>query len=344
MPFILLGKKTAKSKPKVRTTPKVDEILGRFVPGKVKAIIELIRPFTLLAPIIGGTSAALISLKVNGGEIPWPIITSYYPFIRWDFPQILTLIWGVLALVFVNAASNSLNQATDLDVDKINKPYRPIPRGDLTKDEARTVAWFFYLMTLWRASWVNRSFAFFILLIMLMTICYSVPPIQFKKRLWISNLSIAATRGLLGFVAAWCIFDDNPFDNPTPWAMGLIMSVFIFGTITSKDFTDIDGDKAFGMRTIPVVYGLKKAALFTAMFFVLPFFLIPVLMYMHYLIPQTFIMTVMVAWGIYVLILINEAVHKKEDKVLENSPVWKHMYLMLLALQLEFLTIYYLYY
>jgi 4-hydroxybenzoate polyprenyltransferase len=316
----------------------------RFVPGKVRAIIELIRPFTLLAPIIGGTSAALISFKVNGGTVAMPVLYAGYPFVRWDFPEALTIIWGVIALVFVNAASNSLNQAVDVEIDRINKPYRPVPRGDLTQDEARTVAWFFYLMTLWRAAWVNSTFAFFILFIMLMTICYSVPPIQFKKRLWISNASIAVTRGLLGFVAAWCIFDDNPFNDPTPWAMGLVMSVFIFGTITSKDFTDIKGDRKFGMRTVPVVYGIKNAARFTAVFFVLPFFLIPVMTYLKLLIPETFIMTTMVAWGIYVLVLIYEAVYSKEDNVFENSPVWKHMYLMLLALQLGFLIIYYIYY
>ena len=55
---------------------------------------------------------------------------------------------------------------------------------------------------------------------------WSSHPIQFKKRLWISNLSIAATRGLFGFVAAWCIFDDNPFNNPTPWAMGFVMAMY----------------------------------------------------------------------------------------------------------------------
>jgi len=339
---MVVHKRPAKARPREdeRLTSK-GTFVSRFVPGKVKAIIELIRPFTLLAPIIGGTSAALISLRVGGGEIPPPVLYATYPFIRWDFPEAMTILWGVIALVFVNAASNSLNQAIDLDIDRINKPYRPIPRGDLTQDEARTVAWFFYLLTLWRAPWINRSFAFFILLIMLMTICYSVPPIQFKKRLWISNASIAATRGLLGFVAGWCIFDDNPFDDPTPWAIGLVMAVFIFGTITSKDFTDMEGDMKFGMRTIPVVYGVSTAAAFTAVFFVLPFFLIPIFTTIHWLIPEALIMTVMVAWGLYVLILINKAVHSKEEANFENSPVWKHMYLMLLALQFGFLLIYY---
>jgi 4-hydroxybenzoate polyprenyltransferase len=334
-----IGKRGKKDQAK----PRGDLIL-RFVPGKVRAFVELIRPFTLMAPIIGGTSAALISLKVNGGTVPMPILYNSYPFISWEFPEALTIVWGVLALVFVNAASNALNQAVDVEVDKINKPYRPIPRGDITQDEARTVAWLFYLLTLWRAAWVNSAFSFFILLIMLMTIGYSVPPVQFKKRLWISNASIAVTRGLFGFVAAWSMFDNNPFNNPTPWAMGLVMSVFIFGTITSKDFTDVAGDKKFGMRTVPVVYGTRFAAGFTAIFFILPFFLIPVMTTLRYLIPETFVMTAMVGWGVYVLILINEAVYKKEDKVLENSPVWKHMYLMLLALQLGFLAIYYFYY
>lgn len=320
-------------------------ILSQRVPGKLRSFIQLLRPFTLMAPILGGTSAAIISYRVNTGEmIPWPVISDTFPYLGWDFPHIMDIIWGVIALVFVNAASNTLNQVHDLEIDAINKPYRPIPRGIITKDEARTLAWIFYLVTLWRASFMNRSFAFFILLIMLMTIAYSAPPIRFKKRLWVNNFSIAFTRGILGFVAAWCIFDENPFDNPDPWAMGLIMCIFLFGTITTKDFNDVKGDKAFGMRTLPVVYGVRFSAAFTALFFIFPFMVLPLMTIWRLLIPQAFILTTLVGWGVYVLILIYEAAYAEEDTVFENSPVWKHMYLMLMALQLGFLFIYYYYY
>jgi 4-hydroxybenzoate polyprenyltransferase len=323
--------------------PPKGTLLSSKVPGKLKAFIELIRPFTLMAPIIGGTSAALISYRVNIGTIPMPYMADVFPYLRWDFPEATTIIWGVLALVFVNAASNTINQVYDLDIDKVNKPYRPIPSERITKDEARTLAWILYLLTLWRAAWLNRTFAFFILLLMLMTIAYSVPPMRLKKRLWVNNGAIAVARGLFGFVAAWSMFDENPFDNSDPWAMGLVMCIFLFGTITTKDFTDIKGDSKYGMRTIPVVFGTRFAAAFTALFFILPFVVLPLLTMFGYLISETFVLTVLMVWGVYVLVLIHEAAYKREDAIFENTPVWKHMYLMLLALQFGFLIIYYFY-
>lgn len=341
-----MAKVVKKKRSKKKVVPK-GTIFSDRVPGKLKAFVELLRPFTLLAPLIGGTSAALISFRVNDpvGEIPWPTVNETFPYVTWDFASTgLEIIWGVIALMLVNAASNALNQVYDLDIDRINKPYRPIPSGRITKDEGRSLAWILYLITLWRAAVVNRAFALIILLIMLMTIAYSVPPVRFKKRLWINNLSIAFTRGLLGFVAAWCIFDPEPWTTTHPWAMGLIMCIFLFGTVTTKDFTDVKGDRKYGMRTLPVEYGARFSAGFTALFFIVPFLILPLLTMSDYLIREAFILTILVAWGVYVLVLINEAAYKDEDAVFENSPVWKHMYLMLLALQMGFLFIYFQYY
>jgi len=184
-----------------------------------------------------------------------------------------------------------------------------------------------------------------VLMIMLITMAYSMPPLRFKQRLWWSNISIAWARGMLGFVAAWSIFDDPlvphgglPF-NPTPWTIGAIMFIFLVGATTTKDFTDIPGDKKFGMNTLPVVYGPKKAAWVSAPFFVLPFLLIPIAIYMNVLKSASILLTLLVIWGFYVIYLLSNARFEADAK-LENSPVWRHMYLMLLALQLGFMIVY----
>lgn len=308
-----------------------------FLPKKIRAYIDLIRPFTLLAPAIGGTAAALIGLCLaNNSFITVPLIME----------NLTTLIWGVSTLVIVNAASNSLNAAYDVDIDKINKPYRPIPAGIVTKDEARSLAWILYLVTIWRAATVFRfTYSFLVLLIMLITIGYSMPPLRFKQRLWISNLSVAWARGMLGFVAAWAIFDDPlrptngwPFD-PTPWAIGLIMFIFLTGATTTKDFTDVKGDRRFGMRTLPVVYGVRRAALYSSPFLVAPFVLIPIGALFHILKWETNLLVVLVVWGFYLIFLLSKAKFSQDQK-LENSPVWTHMYLLLLAMQLGFMAVY----
>jgi 4-hydroxybenzoate polyprenyltransferase len=288
---------------------------------KVGAYIELIRPFTLLAPLFGGLGAsflALVSLDFEG--FSWP-----------------TLIYGVATLMILNAASNCMNAAYDAHIDRINKPYRPIPKGILTRDEASSVAFILYFFALFRAILISYQFFALVLLISIITIYYSMPPIRLKKRLWVSNVTIAFARGMLGFLAGWTIFGD-PTD-PTPWVIGSILFIYLVGATTSKDFTDAEGDAKYGMMTLPVVYGPQRAALISGPFFIVPFILIPVGVLQGYLVVTANYMLPMVGWGAYVMWLLQNHATER-DPNFENSPAWKHMYLMLFALQLGFAGVY----
>lgn len=315
---------------------------------KIRGIFDLFRPFTLLAPLIGGIAAALMALALDplpkysdrfivNGSFIGPTFSWSYPFMYWDFP-LLELLAGVSALILVNAGSNVLNQVYDFKIDKINKPYRPIPSKIITLNEARTIAWVVYLITLWRAAAVGSgAFLFLILIIMLITIFYSMPPVRLKKRLFISNLSIAFARGMLGFVAGWSIF-GNPF-NQTPWLIGMIMSIYLIGAVTTKDFTDMKGDKKFGMRTLPVVFGKRKAITISAPFFVSPFILIPIGILRGHLIAETMNLIVLIIWGAFIVMLLYKY-SDVPDKKFENTPVWIHMYFMLMAIQISFSLVY----
>jgi 4-hydroxybenzoate polyprenyltransferase len=55
------------------------------------------------------------------------------------------IVLGTLMAAALNAASNALNQVTDLEADRINKPGRPIPSGRMTVPEALRAAGFLYL-------------------------------------------------------------------------------------------------------------------------------------------------------------------------------------------------------
>jgi 4-hydroxybenzoate polyprenyltransferase len=173
---------------------------------------------------------------------------------------------------------------------------------------------------------------------MFITIIYSTPPLRLKKRLWISNITIAFARGMLGFVAAWAIFGD-PFSDLTPWIIGGVMMIFLIGAITSKDFTDMKGDKIYGMKTLPVVYGARRAAIISGPFFILPFILILVGVMSGILELRMLWLMLMVVWGVVTAFLM-QTVATKEEKLFENTIVWVNMYLMLMALQIFFTATY----
>jgi 4-hydroxybenzoate polyprenyltransferase len=49
---------------------------------------------------------------------------------------------------FMNATSNAINQITDLEIDRVNKPGRPLVTGALTLREGWNFTWVFYALAL----------------------------------------------------------------------------------------------------------------------------------------------------------------------------------------------------
>lgn len=308
-----------------------------YAPKRFRAFIDLVRPFTLLAPLLGGLSGSFLGLIVEG-SISAPEINAGFPVIVWKGLPFMKLLSGIVSLVLVNAASNTLNQVYDRDIDRVNKAYRPIPSGIVSPKEGFWMAIFLYGLSLWRAALVNRWFFLFVMILAVITLFYSLPPVRFKKRLWVANLSIAIPRGVLGMVAAWSITADP--GNPVPWLIGSIMGIFLIGSTTAKDFTDIKGDRKFGVRTLPVVYG-KRAAIFMSIpFLILPFAVL-LLYWFFELVPYStiFMVIVLSIWALIVTMLFFKEADR-EDKHFENSPVWMQMYLILMGMQIGFLLVY----
>ena len=55
-----------------------------------------------------------------------------------------------------------------------------------------------------------------------------------------------------------------------PWFIGAIFGLFLLGASTTKDFADMEGDARGGCRTLPIVYGVRRAAWMISPSFVVP--------------------------------------------------------------------------
>jgi 4-hydroxybenzoate polyprenyltransferase len=104
-----------------------------------------------------------------------------------------------------------------------------------------------------------------------LTACYSVPPARTKRWGALANLTVAIPRGFLLPVAGWSVVKS--VGMPEPWLISLPLGLFFLGASSTKDFSDIEGDRAGGCNTLPVLYGVRKTAVLIAPFFVLPFLL-----------------------------------------------------------------------
>jgi len=325
--------------------------------GKARFYVQLSRPFTLLPPLLGIVSGAICA---------WGSVHTPDPARQLTLSVILTVALGSLCASFMNAASNAINQITDLEIDRLNKPGRPLVTGALTPREAWTFTWIFYLLALvptWgvvvypHTTWSSKISApaaahetFYIYLAgLIFTLVYSVPAWgRTKARGMWANWTIAVPRGCLLKVAGWAMVAR--VGHWEPWALGSIFMLFLVGAASTKDFADIDGDRAGGCRTLPILHGPKKAAWIIAPFFIFPWLLVP--LFAHLPDPQnpahailtgnawalTALGALLTAWGTYTVYLVLR--DPDELTTTENHPSWRHMYLMMMAAQIGFAVAY----
>ena len=130
-------------------------------------------------------------------------------------------------------------------------------------------------MLAWLVAPAGRHECFWIVLVAIVaTYIYSVPPLRTKQRgIW-ANITIAIPRGVLLKVAGWSAV--KTVFGVEPWFIGSIFGLFLLGASTTKDFADMEGDRRGGCRTLPILYGVTRAAWMISPSFVLPFLLINV--------------------------------------------------------------------
>jgi geranylgeranylglycerol-phosphate geranylgeranyltransferase len=291
----------------------------KYLSVRIRGYLDLFRAFTLIAPFVVSMSiiAASIAVKINSGGTV-------------DSNWWLTVGYASATIAIVNAASNALNQATDVETDKISKPYRPIPKGIVKPDEAQSLAYLLYLFALLRSATINPWFGFFIFLIMIFTITYSLPP-RMKKYLFINQIWIAIPRGMLGVLASWSVFGD-PF-TPTPLIIGAIATVYLIGGMATKDIVDSAADKKTGIHTLINTYGIKKTALMCFPFMFFPFAFIPIFinrgLLANYLWPLTFLI-------IFIFFIVYSMIRATESKSLENTYSWLFVHILYIAFALGF--------
>jgi 4-hydroxybenzoate polyprenyltransferase len=246
---------------------------------------------------------------------------------------------GCLAAGLLNAASNVINQVFDLSIDRINKPSRVLPSGQLSPVAALWFSVGLYAASLLAAATINAAvFALFVLGA-LATVIYSVPPMRTKRFGWWANVTIAIPRGTLLKVAGWSV--TKPVLAPEAWLIGAVFGLFLLGATTSKDFADVEGDRAGDCRTLPVVYGRVRAIRMIQPFFTVPFLLLAAGGATGVFTGNRLALVGLglgcAAWGHAVIRML---ARDPDAQLTENHPSWRHMYYLMFALQVGFMVAY----
>ncbi|PWJ39968.1 4-hydroxybenzoate polyprenyltransferase [Sediminitomix flava] len=157
----------------------------------------------------------------------------------------------VLATTLIAAAGYVINDYYDIKIDTINKPSRVFIGRILTRRKAMFLHTFLNFIGIALGTSVSIKIGVICFICAFLLWLYSN---QLKRMLFIGNLCVAALTSLCILIIGIYV-DDH-------YALIYIYSLFAFGTTVIreiiKDIQDLKGDKAFGCKTLPIVWGIRK--------------------------------------------------------------------------------------
>ncbi len=214
--------------------------------GKVELIIKFLKPITWI-PVIW----SFICGAVASGQFTWGDLMG-------------STFWlGVLLTgPLVSGTCQMLNDYFDRDLDILNEPSRPIPAGDISLKGATILIIIWSALSVLVAFLIHPLVAGYVVLGIVNAHLYSANPIKLKKRLWAGNIIVAFSYLVFPWIAG-----EIAFRGEITSASLIIALLYAFastGTMTVNDFKSMQGDTRVGIRTLPVVYGEKKAAIIAA--------------------------------------------------------------------------------
>ena len=171
----------------------------------------------------------------------------------------LALAGIVLAGPVVCGMSQAANDWCDRHVDAINEPGRPLPSGRIP---GRWGLWIALAMTgiaLVYASALGAWAFLATLLAVLAAWAYSAEPARLKRSgLW-GPLTVGLSYETLPWITGAAVLSGIAPD-PRVLLIALFYGLGAYGIMVLNDFKALEGDRATGLRSLPVALGPERAA------------------------------------------------------------------------------------
>lgn len=163
----------------------------------------------------------------------------------------------VLAGPILCGISQVTNDYYDREVDAINEPHRLIPSGRVSVRQVFLTLTALLIVGALLALLLGPGVTILATAGMILSVFYSAPPFRAKRNGWVGNTLVAISYEGLAWMAGHIAFASLTAPSI---AIALLYSVGSHGIMSINDYKSIAGDVASGIRTIPVMYGPKKAA------------------------------------------------------------------------------------
>ena len=206
--------------------------------GKLKGYLQLVRPLNCimmgLAVIVGASLVSALNYSIN-------------------------LLFGFVTSFTLTAASMAINDYIDREIDSINEPNRPIPRGEIKPKEALGFAIILCILGLVAAFQTN--FPSFIVAVIALII--SITYITKGKNTGLPGNFLVSATVVVPFIYGGLTTGQIEMST-------LLFVTIVFLSNTGREITkgivDIEGDQKHNIKTIAVTNGKKTAAIIATSF------------------------------------------------------------------------------
>ena len=160
----------------------------------------------------------------------------------------------LVVVTLITAAGNVINDYFDADIDAVNRADRPIPSGQVSRNAALWYAVALFLSgtaVCLFTNWICIAFAVFNSLLLAL---YAA---RLKSIPLVGNIAVAYLSGSM-FLFGGAFAGIDGLIHLVPIAVMTFLAMMARELL--KDAEDIEGDKAGGAVTLPIIIGVKKTA------------------------------------------------------------------------------------
>jgi geranylgeranylglycerol-phosphate geranylgeranyltransferase len=180
-----------------------------------------------------------------------------------EVPKLISLTTAFLTGFFMTASSFTINDYVDHEIDAMNTPWRPIPSGMITRDEALRFG--VVLGSIGSASSLFTSPPACIVAIgsLLLSILYTV---KGKYLGLLGHAMVALSIASTFIFGALTVMESVP---PLVSGVFTVSFLYILGGELTQSISDYEGDNAKDVRSMAIVRGRKAAAVTATVCYVL---------------------------------------------------------------------------
>jgi chlorophyll synthase len=171
----------------------------------------------------------------------------------------LVVLGVILAGPLVCGMSQAANDWCDRHVDAINEPNRPIPSGRVPAPWALAIAIAMSVLALFVGQLLGPWGFGATALAVLAAWAYSLPPVRLKRSGWWGPGLVGLSYETLPWFTGAAVLSLGAPSFPVV-VVAILYGIGAHGIMTLNDFKALEGDRATGVRSLPVVVGPDVAA------------------------------------------------------------------------------------